>query len=292
MQWYTRNVANEDLKKALTEALREVLRPDRYVWFGVAPEMLVAIQAPVVDERDIDLSGRTSGEERSREAATFIPMIFVYALIIGISAQSQTLLTSTIEEKSNRLVEVLLSSVSPWDLMAGKILGLVAATLTLMGIWTAGGAFFVHRQGWEALVRDEVFAWFLVYLVAAIVFYSTFIAAIGSAVTEIKEANNLMVPVWVVIMIPAFLMFFVGRHPDLLWVRLLSYVPFFTPFLMVNRIASVVPPGPVELAASLVLMAASCWGATWLAARVFRVGILLYGKAATPRELWRWLRAG
>ncbi len=292
MQWYTRNVANVDLKKALANDLRELVRLDRTVWHGVSESTLAAIQAPVLDERDVDVSGRSTGDATSREAASFIPMIFVYALLIGISAQAQSLLTSTIEEKSNRLVEVLLSSISPWELMAGKIVGLVAATLTLMALWTVAGAYMVHRQGWEHLVRNEMFAWFLVYLVVTISFYSTFIAAIGSAVTELKEAQNLMLPVWICLMIPLFLMFFVGQHPDLWWVRVLTYVPFFTPFLMMNRLASAVPPGPVEIAASLVLMVFSCWGATYLAARVFRVGILLYGKPANPRELWRWMRAG
>ena len=292
MQWYTRNVANDDLKKQLANALRELVRLDRSRWHGVSEEALAAIQAPVVDPRDVDVSGRSEGDARSREAAVIIPMIFVYALLFGISAQSQTLLTSTIEEKSNRLVEVLLSSISPWELMAGKILGIVAATLTFMAIWTVGGAYLVQRQGWEHLVRGEIFAWFLVYLVVTIGFYSTFIVAIGSAVTELKEAQNLMMPVWICIMIPMVLMFFVGQHPDLWWVRALTYVPFFTPFLMVNRLASAVPPGPVEIAASLVLMALASWGATYMASRIFRVGILLYGKPATPRELWRWMRAG
>ncbi len=290
MQWYTRNIANEDLKKQLASDLRTLVAGDRYRWHDVSGETLAAIQAPVLDELDVDVSGRSAGTEGARDAATFIPMIFVYALAIAFSAHAQTLLTSTIEEKSNRLVEVLLSSISPFELMAGKILGLVGATFTLMAIWSAGGAYIVHHQGWQHMVRGPMFVWFLVWMVITIAFYSTFIAAVGSAVTELKEAQNLMVPIWLFIMVPILLMFFVGQHPDAWWVQVLTFIPFFTPFLMVNRLASLVPPGPIEIGLSLVLMVLACWGATYMASRVFRIGILMYGKPATPRELWRWLR--
>ena len=291
MQWYTRNIANEDLKKQLASDLRTLVAGDRYRWHDVSGETLAAIQAPVLDELDVDVSGRSAGTEGARDAATFIPMIFVYALVIAFSAQAQTLLTSTIEEKSNRLVEVLLSSISPFELMAGKIMGLVGATFTLMAIWSAGGAYMVHHQGWQHVVPTPMFVWFLVWMVITIAFYSTFIAAVGSAVTELKEAQNLMVPIWLFIMVPILLMFFVGRNPDAWWVQVLTFVPFFTPFLMVNRLASLVPPSPIEIGLALVLMVLSCWGAAYLASRVFRIGILMYGKPATPRELWRWLRA-
>jgi ABC-2 type transport system permease protein len=92
------------------------------------------------------------------------------------------------------------------------------------------------------------------------------------------------------LMIPLFLMFFVGTHPDSKWVIVLTYVPFFTPFLMINRLSSVVPPGTVEVVLSLLLMAVASAASMMLAGRIFRVGILLYGKPATPRELWRWMR--
>ena len=293
MQWYTRNVANERLKRRLAELLTTEVQADRYAWYEVPPEKVEAIRATVMSPEDIDVSGRSGAADRGRRRArVFIPMIFVYAMMIGISMQAQTLLSSTIEEKSNRLVEVLLSSISSFEMMTGKIVGLIGVTFTLMATWSAAGAYLVIHNQWQSVVPGDIFVWFLVYLVLAIVFYSTFIIAIGSAVTELKEAQNLMTPVWIVLMVPFFLMFFVGEHPDATWARVLSFVPFFTPFLMVNRVASAVPPGPIELGLSIVMMTIASVFAIWFAARVFRTAILLYGKAATPRELLRWMRAG
>lgn len=292
MQWYTRNIADDELKNRVAATLGDLVRQDRFRWYGVSESQLAAIRAPVVEPTDVDVSGRTTGDSSAREASQFIPMIFVYALLVAISSQSQTLLTSTIEEKSNRIAEVLLSSISPFQMMTGKILGVMGSIFTLMTVWTAGGAYLVMMKGWQHLVPGEVFAWFLAYVVLAILLYSCMIAAVGSAVTEIEEAQSLMLPIWVFLMLPMFLMFFVSKNPDALWVRVITYFPLVTPFLMVNRLASAVPPGPIEIAASFVLILASIAGALWLAGRIFRTAILLYGKAATPREMFRWLRTG
>jgi ABC-2 type transport system permease protein len=292
MQWYTRNIANDELKERVASTLREIIRQDRFQWYGVTEAQLTAIRAPVLEPRDVDVSGRSRGDRGAREASQFIPMIFVYALLIAISSQAQTLLTSTIDEKSNRIAEVLLSSISPFEMMAGKIIGVLGSIFTLMSVWTAGAAYLVTTRGWQHLVPGEVFAWFLGYMLLAILLYSTLIAAIGSAVTELEEAQSLMLPIWVVLMIPLFLMYFVSKDPDALWVRVVTYIPLVTPFLMVNRLASAVPPGAIEIATSMLLILVSIVGALWLAGRIFRTAILLYGKAATPRELWRWLRTG
>lgn len=292
MQWYTRNIANDELKQRVAATLREIVRQDRFRWYGVTQTQLSAIRAPVLEQLDVDVSGRSRGDRGAREASQFIPMIFVYALLIAISSQAQTLLTSTIDEKSNRIAEVLLSSISPFEMMAGKILGVLGSIFTLMSAWTAAAAYLVTSRGWQHLVPGEVFAWFLGYMVLAILLYSTLIAAIGSAVTELEEARSLMLPLWVVLMIPLFLMYFVSKNPDALWVRVVTYLPLVTPFLMVNRLASAVPPGAFEIAISILLILATIVGALWLAGRIFRTAILLYGKAATPRELWRWLRTG
>ncbi len=292
MQWYTRNVANEDLKNRVESVLRDLVSQDRFEWYGVSEEQLAAIRAPVIDPTDVDVSGRTSGDSGAREAGQLIPMIFVYALMVAISSQMQTLLTSTIDEKTNRIAEVLLSSISPFEMMTGKILGVLGANFTLMAVWCVGAAYLVFWRGWQHLIPVDVFAWFLAYMVLAILFYSTVIAAVGSAVTEMQEAQSLMLPVWIALMLPLFLMYFVSTNPDALWVRVITYFPLVTPFLMVNRLASVVPPGPIEIAASILLIVVSTAGAMWLAARIFRIAILLYGKPATPRELWRWMRTG
>jgi ABC-type Na+ efflux pump permease subunit len=200
------------------------------------------------------------------------------------------MLTSTVEEKSNRVIEVLLSSVSPFQLMAGKMIGLGAVSFTLFSVWMAGGFVLIRRNGWEELVDPTTLLYFLAFFVPGFLLYAAIMAALGSLCNDLKEAQNLMTPVMMILVLPLIIMFWVGQNPDHLIARVLSFLPTFTPFLMINRLASAQPPGTLEVIASLLVLIAGILFTVWLAARVFRVGVLLYGKQPSPREVVRWLR--
>jgi ABC-type Na+ efflux pump permease subunit len=120
--------------------------------------------------------------------------------------------------------------------------------------------------------------------------YSSVMAAMGSLCNELKEAQNMMTPMIIVLIIPLMTMFWVGQNPDHVLARVLSFIPTFTPFLMINRIASAQPPGALEIALSVLVLCASIVVTVWLASRVFRVGVLLYGKPPAFREVLRWMR--
>jgi ABC-2 type transport system permease protein len=292
VSYYAANVAREEPRDSLVWAINEAVRKVRFERAGLQREVVEAVYAPI-PTRDFgveDDAEATEVDSGSREAKGFIPMAFVYLMFIGIMGQAQTMLTSTVEEKSNRVMEVLLSSVSPFQLMAGKMIGLGLVSFTLFLVWMAGGAFMIIRNDWQHLIEVSTFVYFLLYFIPGFLLYSSVMAAMGSLCNELKEAQNMMTPMIIILIIPLMTMFWVGQNPDHLIARVLSFIPTFTPFLMINRIASAQPPGILEIVASVVVLCVSIVVTVWLAARVFRVGVLLYGKPPALREVMRWMR--
>ena len=290
--FYSENVSKEEPRESLMSAVNQAVRMARFGETGIEPEVVQAIYAPV-PERDFTLGGEDGAVEvdsMARKAKEWIPMVFVYLMFIGIMGQSQTMLTSTVEEKSNRVMEVLLSSVSPLQLMAGKMIGLGGVSFTLFSVWMAGGAFMIIRNGWESMVDLATLGYFLMFFVPGFLLYAAIMAALGSLCNDLKEAQNMMTPVMMIMLVPLMLMFWVGQNPAHPISVALSFVPVFTPFLMINRLASAQPPGALEITAGFLVLVATIGITVWLSARVFRVGILLYGKPPRFREVLRWLR--
>jgi ABC-2 type transport system permease protein len=253
---------------------------------GIAPaDAKLLTTKPPLDVGDVRAKGKAAGI-----ASTILPFAFTFLLFITIVTVGQALVTSTIEEKSNRVIEVLLSSVSPFQLMTGKILGTCAVGLTLMAIWAAGGVAGLALKGLHVVSGGQL-ALSVVFYVLGFLFFASLMVAIGSACNTLKEAQNLLAPVMALISLSMIFLLAVGREPHGGLARVLSFIPLFTPFLMMMRIGAAPPAPPLEIAATLVVLAASAYVAMRVAGRVFRVGVLLYGKPPSLRELWRWVRA-
>ncbi len=229
-----------------------------------------------------------------------MPMILVYILWIGIMMSASHLITSTLEEKMNRTFEVLLSAVSPTELMTGKLLGQAAAGLTLIAIWlvVAGiGAGVVPRfvssdqiGSLSGLLPASLLFWFIVFFLLAFLFIASMYVAIGSVCNTMREANSLAQPIVFVLVVPVMMMFYAAKNPDHIIVKVLSFIPPFSPFLMVNRLpASPPPPWWQPLVSAVILLAATVL-VIQAAGRVFRIGILMYGKRPSLPEILRWAR--
>lgn len=231
----------------------------------------------------------------------WMPVVFVYLLWISILINTQMLLTNTIEEKSNRLIEMLLSSVSPLVLMSGKILGIAVTGLTMILCWILMATAFLvfvppELHGLKLsldigglLANPWLLGSFAVYFVLGYLFYAALLVGIGSTCSSLKEAQNLMLPIQLLQMVPIFVMIPVGRDPNGLLAHILSYIPPLTPFIMMNRAAG--PPALIEYFITTLLLFASIALALWFAAKVFRIGILMTGKPPGFLEILRWLRA-
>jgi ABC-type Na+ efflux pump permease subunit len=211
------------------------------------------------------------------------------------------LLMNTIEEKSNRVIEVLLSSVSPMQLMAGKIAGIAATGLTVVLSWVVcffvGIKFFLPLVGrlppgfdLTIILKDPAFlASFVIYFFLGYLLFAALLVAIGSICNSLKEAQNLQQPVVIILIVPLLAMMPIGKDPNGTLAKVLSYIPLFTPFVMMNRAAG--PPSTTEYVVTTVLLIAAIVVAMIGAAKIFRIGILMTGKPPKFKEVWQWLKA-
>jgi ABC-2 type transport system permease protein len=241
--------------------------------------------------------GAGQGDEKVQKvgdqvASLMIPFFFMFLMFTGIVGMGQHMLSSVIEEKNSRVIEVLLSALSPLELMAGKILGLAGIGLTVVALWS-GAAFGVGRwQGIAFAVDPAILPWLALYYVLGFLLVTSILAGIGSVCNTVKEAQSLMMPVMMMFIVPMVAWFPLARDPEGLLARLLSFVPPMTPLIMALRLAASREVPLVDVVATLVVLAASVPLAAWAAARVFRVGILMYGKRPRLREVLRWVRQG
>jgi ABC-2 type transport system permease protein len=205
-----------------------------------------------------------------------------------------------LEEKNSRVVEVIVSAIHPVALMIGKLLGICLVGLTQLGLWLGAAAALTAPgvvatlaflpEGLEVPTLGPVIVLhFLLLFLVGYFFYATFYAMLGAAFNSAQEAQQLA---WIaVIFVVAPWVFFVPvlNDPDSTLAVVTSLIPVFTPFLMMLRIAVKMPP-TWQILLGYFLTLALCAAMIWLAARIYRVGILMYGKKPSLRELWRWVR--
>jgi ABC-2 type transport system permease protein len=242
-----------------------------------------------VDFRDVDV--KTGQETTGTELTRFMtPFAFMFLLFMGTMTISQGLLTSVIEEKSSRVVEVLLSAVSPTQLMGGKILGMVAVGAVLLVIWGTVGYGAARVRDMSYLVTPHHLTYLVLYFIPGFLLMSAFLAGVGAACNSIKEAQSMAAPLTILTIVPMMLWWAITQNPTSALSIVLSYIPPITPFVMILRICADPETPLVEVITTLLLLWLSVLAMIWAAGKIFRVGVLMYGKPPSPRELIRWLR--
>ncbi len=230
------------------------------------------------------------GEHEANEMADmFVPFGFMLLLWICTFTGGQYLLTTTIEEKSSKVIEVLLSATSPMQLMTGKILGQGAVALTMVVIYGALAGGGLSKFGGAEYINPLSILLVAPYFIMAFFFIACMMAAIGSAVNDMREAQALMGPVMMVIMLPLLAWFPIVRSPDGLFATVLSFVPPMTPFVMALRLGSKQPPGWFQIILTLIIGFTAVFIAMWCTAKIFRIGVLMFGKPPDIRTLARWI---
>jgi len=283
-------VENQMLRVALTGALMK----DTLAHHGFsADETKDLLRGVDLDARPIESSGEV-GMSASAKFGTSMALgitLFIAVLLHGIAV-----MRSVLEEKTSRVFEVLLASTSAKELMAGKIIGVGGVGLTQMAIWyalAALGATPVAMQMKAAGVSIHLppLALMLlpVFFILGYLLYATVWAALGAAVNSEAEAQQLQTVVMIPLMSAYGLMFFVIRQPDAPLAVIGSMVPFWTPLLMYMRVVTHTPPA-WQIALSIVILLATIYLALLVCSRIYRVGILMYGKRPTLPELIRWFR--
>lgn len=297
-EYVSNNLTDRDLRRWFTGKASRIVRQRRVARERIEPEVARWIQQSLSFEgRKIGAGGAVENVGFKDQARQWAPLVFSYLLWISVFTSIQMLLTSTIEEKSNRIVEVLLSSISPIELMSGKIAGVAATGLTVVGSWALCFFFLVVVvPGLMGAPEDFLshipveplyMVSFLFYFLVGYLFYAAILAGIGSVCNSLKESQNLMSPIMIVMMIPILAMLPIGQDPNGLVAKVLSFIPPFTPFVMMNRAAG--PPALWEYLLTTVLMLVAVVLAFRGAAKVFRIGVLLTGKPPRLQEILKWM---
>jgi ABC-2 type transport system permease protein len=219
-----------------------------------------------------------------------LPFVFAGLLVFGIMIGGQTLLTQTIEEKSNRVIEVLLSAVSPLELMAGKILGQMAVSMLVLALYIGIGLLLLTSFTMLGLLDPLLVVYLIVFFLVGYLVFASVFAAVGAAVNEMREAQSLMTPIMLALMSPWFFAAAIGREPNSTFSVAMSLIPPVNTFAMMIRLASVSPPPMWQVALSLAIGLAAAFGATWFGAKIFKVGLLMHGKPPSFGTLIRWAR--
>jgi ABC-2 type transport system permease protein len=271
-------------------------------------EINLTIDSVLVLTEPVDLATRdTKGESIPFQIKYFAALIFVGIMFGMIIGYGQMVMRSVIEEKNSRIMEVLVSSVTPFQLMLGKILGLGAATMTQVGIWFAAGVIMYASRGSldvdpaiERIAFDPIIiTFFVLFQIAGYLLYSTLFALIGSIVNSEKEAASFIAPITIFMMLPFVLGISVVQEPNSTMATVLSMIPFTAPTMTMMRLVFVVPTltefslfsGIVgEAVLSLLSVTITLVGMVWLTAKIFRIGILMYGKRPTLPELMKWIK--
>ena len=293
-EYYAKNVSDPAIR-GVEQAISTAVIERRLTRAGINPSQISGYMKPV-DLRTIKVGPEGQSEESGVPTfiVAFIMLFFIYITILfyGIFV-----MRGVIEEKQSRIVEVVVSSVKPFQMMIGKIIGIGLVGLTQYGIWMLSAALlsflgakvFAGTGASLPKIPTSLLFYFIVYFLLGYFLFATLYAMVGAMVSSEEDAQQVQFPVTILIVIPMMVFSLVMNNPNSPASVTLSLIPFFSPTLMMLRIA-VDPPPWWQVALSMVLMVATILGAIWVASRIYRVGILMYGKRPSLAELGRWLR--
>jgi len=281
----------EDFETALTE----IVIKRRLAREGLDYERVKKLATNVhLDMNQISASGRV--EEKHFLSEWGVVFVFVMILYMALLTWGMSISRGIVEEKGSRVIEVLLSSLSPKDLLFGKVVGLGLAGLTQMAIWGGFGLIFtVYSAGATAGVLASVeitpvtWVYFFVFFLLGFLLYSSIFTVVGSICSTEQDAQQLQGLVTMPLIIPILVLMFIVQSPNSALSVVLSLVPLFSPLVMLARIILLQPPA-WQVALAVAILAVSIYGAVAFSARVFRVGILMYGKRPSIREIVRWYK--
>lgn len=297
-EYHGESVSNFVTQEQLSRAITAVARRSRLTDAGYDAAKILALTKPV----DLTTTRVTAegGREEGGLAGFFFAYILFFMLYVTIMIYGQQVMNGVLEEKTSRIVEVIVSTVRPFELMMGKLLGICAVALTQIAVWF-GTAAALTAPGVIAAIpmlakgptlpqlSVSIVGNFIGFFIVGFFMYATFYAALGAAFNDIKEAQQAASSLGFMFVLPVILMFPVINDPDGTLATVTSLVPPFTPLLMMLRVAVKTPPlwqialGYVGAVAFAVFM-------VWVAAKIYRIGILMYGKKPTLKELVRWVR--
>lgn len=296
--YYAKNAALDDVRGWIQGPINDRIRELRLKEIGIEASKTKDLFWPVVVEGmglvtvDEGTGAVKDAKRASPAEAVGIPLIMLFLMFMMMMTGAMPLISTVMEEKTQRIAEVLLSSITPFEFMMGKVLGGVAVSLTSSLVYVAGGVIGVSRMGFEELIPYHILPWFFAYMVVAIIMLGSLFAALGSACNDAKDAQSLTGIPMLITIFPMFLIGPLLQQPNSSIFVTLSLFPPFTPFIMLMRQSM---PGGIPmwqpwtgLAGMLVFAALFVWAG----GRIFRIGILSQGEAPKLSNILRWAVRG
>jgi ABC-2 type transport system permease protein len=287
VEYRSENVSNIKIQERFTRTIEDVIVESRILKQGLDPSLIKKITADV-NVKSIKVSEKGDEKETGFLETFFSGYVVIMMLLFLVMTSGQLLIRSVVEEKTNRVIEVLLSSCSARDLMVGKIVGLSGLGIVQMLIWGTIGFAVSLKTGTNIFSLGNIML-SLMYFVTGYLFYSAIFVAAGSPVTTEQEAQQITTYVSLLLVFPIVIAIPVMQNSNSLWIKILSFIPLLTPTLMVLRI-SVQMPAVWEIVSTILLLIVSSIFMMWVAGKIFRIALLSYGKRPTLPELVRWVR--
>ncbi len=298
INYYGQNAIMDDLRRWLEWPLNNNIRQlrlkdagidvtevqDLFVWHGINGMGLVS-----VNEDTGELTDARRSNEFEAFGVPFVMCMFIYFMLMLVT---QSLLASVIEEKTQRIAEVLLGSVKPFEFMMGKLLGGIGVALTALAVYFSGGFAIIIHLGYGSFIPYEILPWFFAYMILAIFMYGAIAAALGSLAGDMKDTQSLAFPAMIPLILSLFLVISIIRNPSSTYAVWISLIPVFTPMVMMFRQAA--PGGvpmwqPIVGITGVILFALFC---VWVGGRIFRIGLLAQGKIPKLKNIIRWAVRG
>lgn len=329
MTIYSHKQTTAGFEMEVTDRMEEYLHEQKLASFDI-PNL-----QQIIDESNVDINvssirfDEKGDTQTSAGLATIVGMLSTFLIYMFLFMYGSMVMSSVMQEKTNRIVEVMVSSVKPFELMLGKIISVGLVGLTQIGIWVVlivglglGASLLIgiplfsgneaemltqaQNMGGAAMNSDidpemldaiqtlagidftQIVVCLILYFIGGYVIYASLFAAIGSAVDNEADTNQFLIPITVIILFAFYVGVFSAENPEGGMAWWCSMIPFTSPIVMMVRIPFGVPVWEIIL--SLALLYASAIGMTWVAARIYRVGILLYGKKPSYKELFKWIK--
>jgi ABC-2 type transport system permease protein len=315
IRFYARTTTNFEVQSAFRRIISDIVRDKRFAESGYSQREVRRLMRSIrfnayAIKSSKDKTDRTEVESSIETGARIgLGYVLVFVLYMFVIIYANSIMRSVLEEKTTRIVEVIVSSIKPHQLLLGKLIGVCSVCLTMFAIWVMFGVLLVMNIkpllgifgigslplqliGVIETVKAssaEVLTYFFVYFIIGFFMYSTLYAVVGAICSSEEEAQQTGVPLTMLIVVPFILMFQLFRIPDSTLTVLLSHVPFFSPILMFMRINVLMPP-LWEILLNILLMCVTVLLVTLISGKIYRVGILMYGKRPTLGQLWQWVR--
>ena len=309
VNYYAKNITNFEEQRAFRRIISQIITNKRLEDKGYAADEVRDLMRGIrFAEYAVTAKTDTVEGEETAMVRLGLTYILTFSLYLFTLLYGASVMRSVLEEKTTRIVEVIISSVKPHQLLFGKIIGVCLVCLTMFLIWGACavllfmnlnsilGLFgveglppeFIGITGIIKSTAVPAFVYFLIYFVSGFFLFSTIYAAAGAICNSEEEAQQVVTPLVMMLILPFMLMFGLFRAPDATLTVVLSHIPFFSPLLMFMRINVLAPPF-WEILLNIGVMIATIFGAILIMGKIYKIGILMYGKRPTLSELWRWL---